>query len=91
MIDTSSTEAMPTGEDGTMESGMPTTVRLSELQAYFEDEYGAWTSSQHNLLQVAIVSLTVLCTICTVICVVMAILFFMVCKRRGVILRGHGS
>ena len=54
MIDTSSTEAMPVGEDGTKESGMSTPGRLSEFQAYFKDECGAWIVSQHNLLQVAL-------------------------------------
>ena len=47
-----------------------------------QDKYNVWQSSQHNLLQVAIISLTVLCIVCTAVCVVMVTLFFVACKKR---------
>ena len=40
-------------------------------------------NSHHNLLQVAIISLMVLCMVCTAVLVMLiTIFFFMVCKRQ---------
>ena len=55
--------------------------KFAVLQAE-QDKYNVWQSSQHNLLQVAIISLTVLCIVCTAVCVMMVTLFFVACKRR---------
>ena len=61
-----------------------------ELQAN-KDKYDAWNSSEHDILQVAIVSLAILCTICIVVCVMVFVLFFIACKRRNITLRPRGN
>ena len=43
----------------------------------------AWKNSEHDILQVAIASLAVLCVVCSAICVIMIVLFFMACKKRS--------
>ena len=61
-----------------------------ELQAN-KDIYDTWNSSEHDILQVAIVSLAILCTICIVVCVMAFVLFFIACKRRNITLRPRGN
>ncbi len=74
----------PTYFSGSIDSSVTTAPdRLAVLQGE-EDKYNdVWKSSQHNLLQVSIISLMVLCMVCTAVCVMMVTLFFVVCKRRG--------
>ena len=55
--------------------------RFAVLQVE-QDKYDIWKNSQHNLLQVAIISLMVLCMVCIAVCFMMITLFFMACKRR---------
>ena len=64
-------------------SGDLSVTTVAELQAK-QDKYNIWESSQHNLLQVAIVSLTVLFIVCIAVCIMMVTLFFTACKRRKV-------
>ena len=46
------------------------------------DEYDVW-NNQQELVQVAIISLAVLCIVCVSVCIMMAVLFFVACKRRN--------
>ena len=48
-------------------------------------------SSEHDIFQVALVSLTVLCIICILTFIMMAVLFFLACKRRNITLRPRGQ
>ena len=62
-------------------SGDLLVTTVTELQAK-QDKYDIWESSQRNLLQVAIISLTMLFIVCIAVCIMMVILFIMACKRR---------
>ena len=59
-----------------------TAPRFPQSQAD-QDEYNVW-NNQQELMQVAIISLAVLCIVCVSVCIMMAILFFMACKIRNV-------
>ena len=68
---------------GSMDSSVTTNPdRVAVLQGEQDKYDDAWKSSQHNLLQVSIVSLMVLCMVCTAVCAMMITLFFITCKRR---------
>ena len=75
----------PTSVSGSMDSSVTTDPDGVVVQQVEQEKYDdVWKSSQHNLLQVSIISLTVLCIVCTAVCVMMITLFFIVCKgRRG--------
>ena len=62
-------------------SGDLRVTTVTELQAK-QDKYDIWESSQRNLLQVAIISLTMLFIVCIAVCIMMVTLFIMACKRR---------
>ena len=65
-----------------MDSSVTTDPDIVAVLQGEQDKYDdVWKSSQHNLLQVSIVSLMVLCMVCTAVCAMM-ILFFIACKRR---------
>ena len=64
-----------------------TTLRFHQTQVD-QDEYDVWTNQQ-ELVQVAIISLAVLCIVCVSVCIMMAILFFVACKRRNLQSRGY--
>ena len=57
-----------------------------EEQATEEDN---WNSSQRALLQVAIISLAILCVACFTVCAIMIILFFIACRRRNAPPQGY--
>ena len=73
--------------DGMKTNSGATTLPMSvsgEVQANEEDKYGVWSSSQQALLQVAIISLAILCAVCFTVCAIMIVLFFIAChKIRG--------
>ena len=63
------------------------TPRFHQTQAD-QEEYDMW-NSQQELVQVAVISLAVLCIVCISVFIMTAILFFMACKRRNIQARGH--
>ena len=66
-----------------MDSSVTTDPDRFAVQQVEQDKYDdVWKSSQHNLLQVSITSLMILCIVCTAVCVMMITLFFIACKRR---------
>ena len=75
----------PTSVSGSMDSSVTTNPDGVVVQQVEQEKYDdVWKSSQHNLLQVSIISLMVLCIVCTAVCVMMITLFLIVCKgRRG--------
>ena len=76
------------GDEKFTESGSRVTgPRFPQSQAD-QDEYDTW-SNQQEFVQVAIISLAVLCIVCASVCIIMAVLFYMACKRKNVRLRGH--
>ena len=64
-----------------------TSPQLSGVQA----DQDKLNSSEHDIFQVALVSLTVLCIICILTFIMMAVLFFLACKRRNITLRPRGQ
>ena len=74
---TVTTTEMVSGPSG----GDLSVTTVAELQAK-QDKYDTWGSSQRNLLQVAIISLTVLFIVCIAVCIMMVTLFILACKRR---------
>ena len=60
-----------------------TTHIIAEVQANEEDKYSVQSSSQQALLQVAVISLAVLCAICFTVCAIMFVLFFIACRKRS--------
>lgn len=64
-----------------------TSPQLSGVQA----DQDKLNSSEHDIFQVALVSLTVLCIICILVFIMMAVLFFLACKRRNITLRPRGQ
>ena len=70
-----STELISTydSSDGKKTDLSTTTLLMSvsgEVQANEEDMYGVWSSSQQALLQVAIISLAILCAVCFTVCAI---------------------
>ena len=75
----------PTHFSRSMDSSVTTDPDRFAVQQVEQDKYNdvhVWNSSQHNLLQVSIISLMVLCIVCTAVCVMMITLFFIVYKKR---------
>ena len=73
----------PTHFSRSMDSSVTTDPDRFAVQQVEQNKYDdVWKSSQHNLLQVSITSLMVLCIVCTAVCVMMITLFFIACKRR---------
>ena len=77
-----STESISTIPDGSTKTIMPT---LDSVADFHEDDYRAWTNSQRDFFQVAIIlSLVILCAVCIAVFVIMAVLIhFMACKKRS--------
>ena len=73
----------PTHFSQSMDSSVTTDPDRFAVQQVEQDKYDdVWKSSQHNLLQVSITSLMILCMVCTAVCVMMITLFFIACKKR---------
>ena len=70
------------GSTVTTDSSSTDPDRFAVLQAEQDKYNDMWKNNQHNLLQVSIISLMVLCLVCTTVCVMMITLFFVACKRR---------
>ena len=87
----STIQMIPRPHDGTPKAIIiPTLDSFTAFQAH-EDDYHAWTSSQHDLFRVAIILSSVfLCAVCIAVCVIMAVLIFMACKKRSGNVRAHG-
>ena len=78
--------------DGMKTNSGATTLPMSvsgEVQANEEDKYGVWSSSQRALLQVAIISLTILCAVCFTVCATMIALFLVACCKRNAPPQGY--
>ena len=89
-----STEQISTHDssDGKKTDSSITTLLMSvsgEVQANEEDKYGIWNSSQQALLQVAIISLAILCAVCFTVCAIMIVLFFIACQKRNAPPQGY--
>ena len=88
-VSTHSAESMITEVlSGTTDSSITTQPGIVELQVE-QEKFATWKSTQDNLLQVSIISLTVLCVVCIAVCIMMVTLFFKTCKRREVLTRGR--
>ena len=71
-------------------SGLILPVSVSgEVQVNDKGKYGVWNSSQRALLQVAIISLAILCAVCFTVCAIMIVLFFIACRRRNAPPQGY--
>ena len=78
---TTSSKGIPSLEPRTTTEAAP---GVSDAQGDQDlEQVVAWKNSEHDILQVAIASLAVLCVVCSAICVMMIVLFFMACRKRS--------
>ena len=66
-------------------SSVPVKMQANEDSSY----HNAWSSSQQDLLKVAIISLGILCATCIILFAILVVLFFIACRKRSAPPQGY--